>query len=206
MCCRMPEGWKIVSQDGRVFAEPPEGVEVSVPPPYCTAVTLRPVLDGSATPDEMDAVSARQAVDLQLHKHTARCKKGGRLGNDEDCALDAVRSPHPATSYEDGVLLVRLDVASMVFHAPAVTKALRCNTAIYLFAEQSRFNFRRQTHLAAVRRGEASASDAPEMRTIAEASAEATEYSSKYAGKHDFAPRSANAIASAVEKAAVSTP
>lgn len=203
MCGRLPDGWRIADSAGRMSAVPPQGANVSEVPPYCTAATRRPPLDGTLAVQEMEAVRARLSVDMQLHQHTARCKKGGHAGTDDDCALDGVRPRHASTSYESGVLLARLDVPNMVFHSPTVSMGLGCNNAVYLFAEQSKYNLRLHRHRAAVARGEQTASDAPVPRSIAEVSAEASEYASKYTGKHDFQPRSANAIALCVERAQV---
>ena len=202
MCGALPAGWHLV-RDGKVKAAPPEGAEVLDMPYGMTAALLKPPLDGSLSSDEMDAFRARLSTDLQLHKHTARCRKGGRAGTDDDCAMDGVRHPHLATSYVDGILLARLEVANMVFHSPTLSMAFRCNNAVFVFPEQSKYNLRLQRHLQALARGEAVPSDAPQPLTTAEASSDANAYSGKYTAKHDFAPRSANAIAKSVENAKV---
>lgn len=202
MCGSLPPGWHLM-HDGKAKPVPPEGVEPFDVPHGMTAASLKPPLDGTLSADDLDGFRARLSTDLQLHKHTARCRKGGRAGTDADCAMDGVRRLHPATSYTDGVLLARLDVANMVFHSPTLSMAFRGNNAVFVFPEQSKFNLRLQQHLEALARGEAVPSDAPKPLTTAEASADANAYSGKYTSKHDFAPRSANAIAKSVENAQV---
>lgn len=73
-------------------------------------------------------------------------------GTDDDCALDGARPCHPETSFDDGVLLARLDYSTLIFHTPAVAEGLRCNNATYLFAEQSKYNLQLSKHTALVRR------------------------------------------------------
>lgn len=139
MCGRLSGGFTLQPRGKSFRAVPPEGVEVAPVPAYVTAGACKPPLGEDTPAVVLDAARSRCAVDLQMHSHTARCRKGGHAGTDDDCALEAVRRPHPETSFEDGLLLARLDVPAMVFHATVISLALCCNNAVYLFAEMSRF-------------------------------------------------------------------
>jgi len=202
-CGFLPDGWTIEKDRTRFHARPLPGVTAEPIDPNLFAAACRPPMDGSLSAAEYDAARARSVVDNQLHKHTARCRKGGHAGTDDDCALNGARVPHTETTFDDGVLLARLEYANIVFHTPAVVDGLRCNNATFMFAEQSKFALRRRQHELAVAGGTARVSDAPCVSSIAEASSEATEYASKYASKHDAAPRSAGVHVVAASSAEV---
>jgi hypothetical protein len=193
MCGMLPGAWRVGTHRGRPVAEHPSGVPVPPLPPHASPAMCMPPYHAMSA-DAADAALARATVHLQMHVHTARCRKGGHAGDDSDCAMRGVRVPHAATSFDDGVLLARLDHPALVFHIPTITRALNCNNAGFLFAEQSRFNLELQRHREAVERGDAKAADEPRPATLAEASADAMFYTAKYVGKSDFEPRSTAAL------------
>jgi len=202
-CGFLPDGWTVVRDRSRLTACPPPGTNVRPMDPALFAAACRPPLEDDVPPGEAAASRARAVVDNQLHKHTARCRKGGHAGTDDDCALDGARVVRRETTYDDGVLLARLDIPTVVFHTPAVVDGLRCNNATFLFAEQSKFALRQHRYELAVAAGTARPSDAPKPMSISEVSSEATEYTCKYASKHDADPRSAGVCTSAVTSAKV---
>lgn len=206
MCGSLPPGWRVVRAGARTTAVPPLALNVAPLPAAVPVAACRPPLHAAVGAVAMDAAAARCAVAMQLHNHTARCRKGGHAGTDDDCALDAVRRPHPATSYHEGVLLARLDMPTMVFHIPAVSLALACNNASYLFAEQSKHALKVYKYEQAVLNGTAQPGNRPALLSIEDASCEASEYASKYTGKYDHAPRSADAMATAAASAQVRSP
>lgn len=195
----VPAGWTIDTTGRYAVAKPTQPTDVAPVPDGVLAADCRPPLDGSLSDAELFADQARCAAELQMHRHTARCRKGGHAGTDDDCAMRGTRVPHPKTSYEDGMLLARLDFPEMVFHSPTLSMALRCNNAVFLFAEQSRYVLERHLHAKAVAEGRAKEEDAPARPSTEDAAVDASLYAKKYAAKDDFKERSAEAFMLAAE-------
>jgi hypothetical protein len=88
MCGSLPDGWSIGHAGAHSKALPPDGSPLPRGLCVLTFAAWGPPLGADAPPGSTDAARARTLVDLQLHEHTARCKKGGHAGTDDDCALD----------------------------------------------------------------------------------------------------------------------
>jgi len=200
MCGYLPRGWKTAADSRGSYAVPPDGFPLQMPPRRLPAAALKPNFGLDRTdpirPLVMDMSRACLAAGNQTHVHTDRCKKGGHAGTDMDCGVDGVRLRHERTSYENGLLRVRLDEPTLVFHMRPVTLALRCNNVTYCFAEQSKFALSLAKYQA-VAGSTSSPSKAPQPPTIMEASFDGASYTSKYVAKHDHEPRSAVVMARA---------
>lgn len=201
----VPEGWTIAQEGRYAVAQPTRPSVVANVPQGVLAADCRPPMDGSLPDAEVFADQARCAAELQMHRHTARCRKHGHAGTDDDCAMRGTRLPHAATTYENGLLLARLDYPGMVFHSAALSMAFRCNNAVFLFAEQSRYALERHLHAKAVAEGRARECDAPQPPSTEDAAVDAAYYATKYAGKDDFNDRVAEAMVLAADALEVRT-
>jgi hypothetical protein len=87
---------------------------------------------------------ARLASANQLHAHSDRCKKGGRRGDDFDCAM---YKPEPTRSCMEvlpgGCLLLRCDHGMLTAYCPALLLVDPCNHAIILCFDASRWETER---------------------------------------------------------------
>lgn len=197
MCGYLPEGWT-AERRGRVLAAvPPAGAALRPVDGRTAAGACLPPLDDSRA--ELDAHIARNALEAQTHGHTHRCRKGGYKGTDDSCALAFPRVVHPATSQENGVVLARLDIGSLVFYVPAVMLATPCNHAVLIGVEQSRWARQRELHLAKVARREAREQDAPQPVSVHQASINGSFYICKYTCKEDNGDAHGAAVALASE-------
>jgi len=127
------------------------------------------------------------ASGVQLHEHSARCRKGGHEGTDEDCAMGMPAVLQEATRLlgTSGTMVPRCDNGKLVPFTPPVMLAHPCNHMVVLTCDASRY-------CTQVRGAEATRS-APLLKSLEEAAADAAEYTCKYTCK---APQDATSTAS----------
>lgn len=99
------------------------------------------------TVEELLAYATTLAIQVQLHRHSYTCCKGGRMGDDWDCRMN---QPRPEVSVSNVVfdatdrrccaVLLQRTAKNIVPWNMAITAALRCNTAIYPLCCGSMFN------------------------------------------------------------------
>ncbi len=83
---------------------------------------------------------ARVAASNQLHSHSHRCQKGGRRGDDNDCAMCKPEQIRPeAEQLDGGCVLLRCDHGMIVPYCPALLLVDPCNQAIVLCWDASRW-------------------------------------------------------------------
>lgn len=187
MCGTMPPGWAVTCTGTNFAARPAEGVAVEAVPAGLQAAACRPPLDGTAPAQELDAHVARAAAQLQMHQHSARCRKGGHAGVDGDCALHQPRAVVDRTHFlEGGCLLAEHSVGRLVHYSPTVMLALPVNHTLTLFCEASTWNTEFQRHAGEVAAGRASAGDAPAPPDVLVLALKSSFYSCKYTTKEEM--------------------
>ncbi len=93
-----------------------------------------------ATRELLEEYVTQAATDLQIHRHTYTCKKGGRLGGHEDCRMgyDRPLVQRPCL-LENGSVLLRRTHGMLVPYIAALILASPCNHYMSLALESSRY-------------------------------------------------------------------
>jgi len=122
---------------------------------------------------------ARAAAQMQVHAHSHRCRKGGRRGDDADCAAAKPEAIRPTTIVNDGgTMLFRCDHGMLVPYAPALLLGLPCNHMVALCCDAARWE---TTCTRAQAEGLDPPCDTPGSVTLA--AAQAANYACKYITK-----------------------
>jgi len=89
---------------------------------------------------KINDVIARAVLQINNHKHTSTCEKGGRAGDDSDCRMDYPRLLLLISIIDKtGMFLLKRDLGSIVPYIRALVLASPCNHTMSLASEASRW-------------------------------------------------------------------
>lgn len=121
-----------------------------------------------------------------MHSHTHTCAKGKGSADDAGCRLKFPRPLCDETRVEHtSCVTQRRDHAMLVPYSPALMLAQPCNHALYPFCELSRFQRELQLYQEKAQQPGGTQARPPELPTLQQNAADASEYSTKYATKPD---------------------